>query len=485
MSNTILSGLSNLPVTVTYSLNGCDPDLAVGETPTSRTVTGGDDANFSEDVTVSPSAIPGNTLHCTVDFLLNGNSAPGFSESITEHVPKASPSISTTPPSNVPAGGNIADAATVSGGFSPTGSVTFELFGPGDTTCQTPIATRVSALSGGHTSSGAIAAGGVGTYRWVATYSGDAHNNGDVSPCGSEKVDVIKATPAIATTPSGTVPAGGEVSDVAHVSGGFQPSGDVTFRLYAPGDTTCQTPIATRVGTLSGGAASTNNVTIGAAGTYNWVATYGGDANNNPVTAPCGDEPVVVTPQILTGRAFGLSAKATLLGAPLVTVLPLPDTGSIVTTSSSSTNVPCVATLTGLITAHALCANVTTTAFPGQSVANASVDSTTVGIPGLPVISLSTIASTSSTTCSGSTGSTTIAFLKVGGTVVISQPTNIAPNTTLNVGVVKLVLNEQKAVTGPDAGLTVNAVHVTVNALGLAKTDVVLASSESDIGNCP
>ena len=154
VSNTILSGLSNLPVTVTYSLNGCDPDLAVGETPTSRTVTSGDDANFSEDVTVSPSAIPGNTLHCTVDFLLNGNTAPGFSESITEHVPKASPSISTTPPSNVPAGGNIADSATVSGGFSPTGSVTFELFGPGDTTCQTPIATRVSALSGGHASSG-------------------------------------------------------------------------------------------------------------------------------------------------------------------------------------------------------------------------------------------------------------------------------------------------------------------------------------------
>jgi len=47
------------------------------------------------------------------------------------------------------------------------------------------------------------------------------------------------------------------------------------------------------------------------------------------------------------------------------------------------------------------------------------------------------------------------------------------------------VLNEQRPVAGPDAGLTVNAVHVTVNAVGLAKTDVVLASAESDIGNCP
>jgi hypothetical protein len=69
--------------------------------------------------------------------------------------------------------------------------------------------------------------------------------------------------------------------------------------------------------------------------------------------------------------------------------------------------------------------------------------------------------------------------------VLISQPTSIAPNTTVDVGVVKLVLNEQAPVTGPDGGLTVNAVHLSVNALGLAKTDVVIASAESDIGNCP
>ena len=589
VSNTILDGLSNLPVTVTYSLSGCDPDLTVSESPSSRTVTSGDDANFTETVTVSPSAVPGSTLHCTVDFLLNGSSQPGFSESITEHVPKATPAISTTPSGSVPAGGNLSDTAHVSGGFSPTGNVTFQLFGPGDTSCSTPIATRVDSLSGGTASSGNVASGGVGTYRWVASYGGDAHNNAVTSPCGSETVVVVKATPAIATTPSGSVPAGGDVSDVAHVSGGFVPTGsvtftlyapgdttcatpiatrvgalaggsaasgniavggvgtynwvarysgdannnpvtspcgdeqvvivkatptiattpsgtvpaggivsdsatiaggylptgDVTFTLYAPGDTTCTTPLATRVGALTGGAAASGNVTIGAAGTYNWVATYNGDANNNPVTSPCGDEQVIVTPQTLTGRAYGLSAKATLLGLSLVNVLPTPDTGPIVTTSSSSTSVPCVATLGGLVGAHVLCANVTTTAFPGKSVASASVDDTTVGIPGIPVISLAAVQSTSTTTCGGSSGSTTIAYLKVGGTVVISQPTNIAPNTTINVGVVKLVLNEQKVISGPDAGLTVNAVHVTVNALGLAKTDVVLASSESDIGNCP
>jgi hypothetical protein len=61
----------------------------------------------------------------------------------------------------------------------------------------------------------------------------------------------------------------------------------------------------------------------------------------------------------------------------------------------------------------------------------------------------------------------------------------VAPNTTINVGAVKLVLNEQIPFSTPDKGLTVNAVHATVNVPGLAKVDVVVASSESDVGNCP
>jgi hypothetical protein len=589
VTSTILAGLHNLPVTVTHQLSGCDPALSVSLSPASRTVTSGNDAGFTENITVSPTAVPGTTITCSVEFLLNGTLSPGFTETITEHVPKASPAISTTPSGSVPAGGNISDSATLSGGFSPTGTVTFQLFGPGDTTCATPIATRTGTVAGGSAVSGNVAAGGVGTYRWVATYSGDSHNNAATSPCGSEQVVVVKATPAITTTPSGTVPAGGNVSDSASVSGGFGPTGSVTFQLFAPGDTTCSTPIATRTGALSGGTAGSGNVAAGgvgtynwvatytgdannnavvspcgseqvvvikatptiattpsgtvpaggnvsdtatisggylptgtvtfqlfapgdttcslpiatrtgtlaggtatsgtvqagAAGTYNWVATYSGDANNNSVVSPCGDEPVVVTPQVLTGRAYGLAAQASLLGAVLVNVAPTPDTGHITTTSSSTTSVPCVATVGGLVSAHVLCAEVATTAFPGRSAASASVNDTTVGILGIPTVSLAAVQSTSTTTCAGSAGTTTIAFLKVGNTVVISQPTNIAPNTTINLGVVKLVLNEQIPFSTPDAGLTVNAVHLTVNALGLAQTNVVVASSESDIGNCP
>jgi hypothetical protein len=450
---------------------------------TSGTITGG--TASSGNVTVGAAG----TYNWVASYAGDANNNAATSSCGTEPVvvTKASPSISTTPSGSVPAGGNVSDSATISGGVSPAGTVTFDLFAPADPTCAgQPISITSGTISGGTASSGNVPVGAAGTYNWVATYSGDASNNSATSPCGSEPVDVTKATPSIATTPSGSVPAGGNVSDSATLTGGFSPGGSVDFTLYAPGDTTCKTPIATRTGTLTGGTASSGSVTVGAGGTYNWVAAYGGDPNNNSVTSPCGSEPVTVTAQRLTGRAYGLSANATaVLGTVLVNVQPTPDTGFISTTSSSTTSTPCVATLSGLVSADVLCANVTTVGFPGKSTASASVADARVGIVGIPTITMRVVKSTSTTTCGGSAGTTTIAFLQVGNTVVIAVPTQVAPNTTINVGVVKLVLNEQIPFSTPDRGLTVNAVHATVNAPGLAKVDVIIASSQSDIGNCP
>jgi ice-binding like protein len=290
--------------------------------------------------------------------------------------------------------------------------------------------------------------------------------------------------PSITTTPSGSVPVGGSISDSARVIGGVSPTGSVAFKLFGPGDPTCTTPIATRTGVLVGDTAVSGGVTATTAGTYNWVATYSGDTHNRPAVSPCGSETVQVTSQILTGRAYGLRAGATLSGLPIVNVLPIPDTGHISTTSSSSTTTPCVASLGGAVSAHVLCANVTTVAAPARSTASASVADALVGITLVPAIQTGAVKSTSTTTCAGSSGTTTIAYLKVGSTVVIAQPTSIAPNTTINVGIVKLVLNEQIPFSTPDDGLTVNAVHVLVNVVGTVTADVVIASSESDIANC-
>jgi hypothetical protein len=328
---------------------------------------------------------------------------------------------------------------------------------------------------------GAVSTGGL--YAHTGAVTMDTNN---VSTCAGAGGN---AGPSINTTPSGSVPAGGNISDSATVIGGASPTGNVVFELFGPGDSNCSTPIATRTVPLNAGSASSGNVVANAgAGTYNWVATYTGDANNNTAVSHCGSEPLQVTSQILTGRAYGLKANATLAGLPILNVAPTPDTGAISTTSSSTTTTPCVATLSGSVTAHVLCANVTTVAFPGRSTADASVADATVGILLVPTITLRVIHSTSTTTCSGSSGTTTIAYLKVGSTVVIAHPTNIAPNTVVTVGVVRLVLNEQIPFSTPDNGLTVNAVHLTASvlgALGLVVADVTVASSKSDIGNCP
>ncbi|HEX3874929.1 MAG TPA: choice-of-anchor P family protein [Solirubrobacteraceae bacterium] len=291
---------------------------------------------------------------------------------------------------------------------------------------------------------------------------------------------------AISTTPSPSAPSGATISDSATVSGGLSPTGIVTFKLFGPGDVTCSaTPVSTTTGTLVAQTTTSGNVTAGPAGTYRWVATYGGDANNAAVTSPCGSELVVVTaPHTLTGRAYGLTATASLLGIPLINIPPTPDTGAISTTTSSTTTTPCRAALSLIVTADVLCANVTTLAGPGESTASASVADASVPILGIPTIAVGAVQSTSMTTCTGSAGTTTIASLTVGGIVVIASPTKIPPNTRISVAGITLILNEQIPVTGPDTGLTVNAVHVAISGLGLVTANVVIASSESDIGGC-
>jgi len=406
------------------------------------------------------------------------------SETVT--VSKASPSIATVPSGSVAVGGQISDSAALSGTDAGTGTLTFTLYAPGDTTCQTAIATVNDTVNGNGTyGSGTVATTSPGTYSWRASYGGDGNNNATSTACGSETVTVIKDSPTLTTTPSPSVPVGGNVSDTATLAGSYNGTGTLTFTLYAPGDTTCQTPIDTLHATVAGnGLYSSGNVLVSNPGVYSWEASYNGDGNNNPVTTACGSETVKVTPQTLTGRAYGLTASASALGLPLLNIAPTPDTGSVSTTVADTVAPPCVATLSGLITAGTLCAQVVTSLNPSKSSAQASVNSTTIGLTGVPVITVGAVQSQSSITCNASSGSTTIAYLSVGGVVVISKPTAVAPNTKVSVLGVTLILNEQIATPGV---LTVNAVHVEINALGLSlvTANVVLASSTSDIENCP
>lgn len=166
----------------------------------------------------------------------------------------------------------------------------------------------------------------------------------------------------------------GNASDSTTVAGGFTPTGSVTFQLYGPGDTTCATPIATCAGTLAGG---TTAARPGRRRGHVRLGRHLQRRRQQLRGLAVRQRTVVVTPQVLTGRASGLSAQASLLGLALVNLHSTPDTGPVSTTATTSTSVPCVATLGGLVSGHLLCAQVATTAFPGRSVATASLDDTT------------------------------------------------------------------------------------------------------------
>src|SRR5258706_3294542 len=174
---------------------------------------------------------------------------------------KATTSLSTTPnPSTATVGDTLKDSATLSGGFNPTGSITFTLYS--DAACTKLTYTDVVTVNGNGTyntdSAGTPSGGNVsnaaGTWSWTADYSGDQFNSASSSKCGDEPVTVNKANTTIATTqdPS-TATVGATLSDKATLSGGFKPTGTITFTLYS--DTACTKAGVRPAGSVKGAGA--------------------------------------------------------------------------------------------------------------------------------------------------------------------------------------------------------------------------------------
>ncbi len=246
----------------------------------------------------------------------NGDSknAPVSSDPTSEPVSitPASPTINTTQqPATATVGASIADMATVSGGFNPTGTVTFYLYN-NSTATGTPLFTDTESLSGGAATSAAYTATATGTDYWVATYNGDSNNSAVTSGAALEPVVLTPSTPTINTTQQpATATVGASIADMATVSGGFNPTGTVTFNLYDNPNGT-GTPLFTDSETLVGGAATSKGYTATTTGTDYWVATYNGDTNNATVTSGTTLEPVVLTPSTPTINTTQQPATATV-----------------------------------------------------------------------------------------------------------------------------------------------------------------------------
>jgi len=226
------------------------------------------------------------------------------------------PSLTTSASPGVRLGaGPLTDTATVSGRVSPSpgATITFRLYGPGDATCSGPIALTSTVpypVAGGAVTSGPFTPTQPGIHRWVAAYSGDVNNAGISGACNdaNESTAVAKAATTIATTASPAIRVGaGSLTDSAVVGGrvGPQPGATVAFALYGANDATCSgTPASTStVGyPVAGGTVASAAFTPTLAGTYRWIASYSGDANNDAATGQCADpgESTVVSPAAIT-----------------------------------------------------------------------------------------------------------------------------------------------------------------------------------------
>ncbi|HEY1734617.1 MAG TPA: hypothetical protein VGG23_09230, partial [Acidimicrobiales bacterium] len=291
------------------------PSAALSE---SGSLPGGVSFTDNGDGTASLAGTPaaGEAGSYPITITASNGVSPDATQSFTLTV-HAAPSISTqSQPSSVAVGGSIADQATVSGGDSPTGTVTFDLYDNASAS-GTPLFTDTETLSGGSATSASYTTTATGTDYWVATYNGDANNNPESSGNADDPVTVGLASPSISTTQQpASVTVGASVADQATVSGGYNPSGTVTFDLYDNADAT-GTPLFTDTEPLSGGSAISDSYSTTGAGTDYWVATYNGDTNNSPVSSGSGDEPVMVAqtaPSISTSDP-GSGAAGTAISA--------------------------------------------------------------------------------------------------------------------------------------------------------------------------
>ena len=150
-------------------------------------------------------------------------------------------------------GADLTDTAFLSGGTSPTGKITFKLYGPfdtdpagnanlciGDNLVGTVEKTGVA--GNGPYTSPKITVTSTGYYVWRATYSGDSNNLTATHPCGdaAEVVQVTPRQPVITTDVPGpnTLPLGASgtsLTDQATLSNSTAgATGTISFQLYGP-----------------------------------------------------------------------------------------------------------------------------------------------------------------------------------------------------------------------------------------------------------
>ena len=193
------------------------PAFASPGTPSAPTAHGGGGFDYtSADVT--PNAA--GTYYWIAHFAGDANNKAADTKCGDDHesslVNKATPALTTTASGSVGIGNAIHDTAHLTGGFPVlVGTITFQVFAPGDVQCITPLtpAPASATVAGANDyASGNFTANTAGTYRWIAHYSGDANNNAVDTHCNDAGESVLVINPKISivkTTSTPVVVSGG------------------------------------------------------------------------------------------------------------------------------------------------------------------------------------------------------------------------------------------------------------------------------------
>ena len=288
----------------------------------------------------------------------DGQPGGGFGTNQVTVTPGTVPVATQVAPTAITLGGPFSDTATLSPpgrAAVPTGTVTVNVYGPGDPTCAAaPVFSSTNALNAAGTTavSSSFTPTTAGTYRVIATYNGDANYNPVSTSCAdpTEAVVVAKAPLPVATQVAPTpITLGASFHDTATLgpapAGAATPTGMVTFNVYGPADPTCAAaPVFTSANPLNaaGTTATSGTFTPTTTGTYRVIATYTGDANYLGSSSSCSDpaEAVVVNRAPLP-IATAVAPAPIALGASFhdtATLGPLP-AGAAAPTGSVTFNV--------------------------------------------------------------------------------------------------------------------------------------------------
>ena len=184
----------------TVILNGVNPCSVFWRVPTLATLNG---VNFPGSVVAGTgvhlgtgSGLTGRALVAAAGDVtmagsnnVGGCSAPGPGLAAT--------AVSTVASASVALGASISDTATLTGGglgaAAPTGTITFNLFGPNDATCTGAVifSSAVVVNGNGAYTSASFTPVAIGTYRWIANYGGDANNTATANTCNAANESVI------------------------------------------------------------------------------------------------------------------------------------------------------------------------------------------------------------------------------------------------------------------------------------------------------